>query len=162
MSLKITPFNRSFYDFLLVCQCNLVYKCRFGTLWQHSIGIQYITRSCYVCCGDSYVTKYDNFKNSRWQMPSFQKSSFGHNSAADNCPISVKFLWEEAVFDRILVMARRPTYTGVPKKVFLLCSLDFGERRLSLLVSYRLNLVLRWSAVVFYGHLEILHCTDGI
>jgi len=70
----------------------------------------YITRSCYVCCGDSYVTKCDNFKNSRWQMPSFQKSSFGHNSAADNSPISVKFLCEEAVFDRILVMAHIPAF----------------------------------------------------
>jgi len=36
------------------------------------------------------VTKYEDFKNSRWRRSAFKNRFFGHNSAAD-CPISVKF-----------------------------------------------------------------------
>jgi len=40
--------------------------------------------------GDSHLTKYDFFSNSRWRTAAILKIVFGHNSAT-HCPISMKF-----------------------------------------------------------------------
>jgi len=40
--------------------------------------------------GDSHLTKYDFFLNSRWRTAAILKIVFGHNSAT-HCPISMKF-----------------------------------------------------------------------
>jgi len=47
------------------------------------------------------VTKYENFKIQHGVRLHF-KNVFGHNSAP-NCPISVKLLCDEGVFNRISV-----------------------------------------------------------
>jgi len=47
---------------------------------------------------DSRMTKYENFRNSRWRMGAILKNRFyGYNAAAD-CPISVKICVEKQFF----------------------------------------------------------------